>query len=120
MASSLSLMRQQRWERVRHICAFHPEFPVAYAHVYERPCHHVSTEPAAPSHQGHEHAHCTTGHGKDVNGMNDDDDDGEDGQPCRFGRPCGVMLTDFSEDGLNRHLAQYHLQDLQDSIVRTP
>ncbi|EPS98434.1 hypothetical protein FOMPIDRAFT_1098897, partial [Fomitopsis schrenkii] len=34
---------------------------------------------------------------------------------CRFGRPCGVILTDITEEGLNQHLAQYHLQDLQDS-----
>ena len=56
--------------------------------------------------------------------MNENDDDessDEDGdnfgQLCRFGRPCGVILTDVTEEGLNRHLAQYHLQDLRDSII---
>lgn len=45
------------------------------------------------------------------------DDTDDYSQPCRFGRPCGVILTDITEEGLNQHLAQYHLQDLQDSVI---
>lgn len=48
---------------------------------------------------------------------NEDEDEGDYGQPCRFGRPCGVLLTDITEEGINRHLARYHLQDLQDSVI---
>lgn len=37
---------------------------------------------------------------------------------CKFGRPCGVRLTDTSEDAIGRHLVLYHLQDFISSDER--
>lgn len=78
----------------------------------------MQKESIAPyANQRHDLAHCTTRTGDGNNHMRHHCEDNKDGQPCRFGRPCGVLLTDLTEDGLNAHLAQYHLQDIQDSIV---
>ncbi|KZT64607.1 hypothetical protein DAEQUDRAFT_732382 [Daedalea quercina L-15889] len=38
------------------------------------------------------------------------------GQLCRFGRPCGVVLTDTSEQAIHEHLVQYHTQDMRNSV----
>lgn len=42
----------------------------------------------------------------------EDSDENDAGVLCRFGSPCGRRLMDTTLEGTQRHLIQYHWQDL--------